>query len=89
MRKLSVFFMGIMLSVAFTTSGLREVAVSAEEVSVYVGGMSAGFTLKTGGVQVIGLSEVVTEQGGVAPALQAGIKTGDLIQKAGGIRVKR
>ena len=88
MRKLSVFFMGIMLSVAFTTSGLREVAVSAEEVSVYVGGMSAGFTLKTGGVQVIGLSEVVTEQGGVAPALQAGIKTGDLIQKAGGIRVE-
>lgn len=88
MRKLSVFFMGTVLSVALTVGPMQAVSASAEEVSVYVGGMSAGFTLKTGGVQVIGLSEVITEKGNRSPALEAGLKAGDLIQKAGGIRVE-
>lgn len=88
MRKLSVFLMGAMLGVSFTLGGTSEVTAAAEEITVYVGGMSAGFTLKTGGAQVIGLSEVVTQSGIYSPALSAGIKTGDIIQKAGGIRVE-
>ena len=88
MRKLSVFLMGITLSFAFVLSGPQVVAATAEETTVYVGGMSAGFTLKTGGVQVIGLSEVVTENGVNAPASEAGLRAGDIIRKAGGIRVE-
>lgn len=88
MRKLSVFLMGITLSFAFVLSGPRMVAATAEEVTVYVGGMSAGFTLKTGGAQVIGLSEVVTKSGVTAPASEAGLRAGDIIRKAGGIRVE-
>ena len=53
-----------------------------------MGGMSAGFTLKTDGAQVIGLSDVITENGIRSPAAEAGIKAGDIIQKAGGIRVE-
>ena len=88
MRKLSVFFMGAVLSLSFMFRTLQEVTASAEEISVYVGGMSAGFTLKTGGAQVIGLSEVATANGVYSPALEAGLRAGDIIQKAGGIRVE-
>ena len=88
MRKLSVFFMGAALCCAFTFRSADKVTATAEEITVYVGGMSAGFTLKTGGAQIIGLSEVVTENGVRSPALESGLRTGDIIQKAGGIRVQ-
>jgi stage IV sporulation protein B len=87
MRKLGVFFMGVVFSFAFAYKTTTLTSVSAECATVYVGGMSAGFTLKTDGAQIIGLSEVVTEKGAVSPALQAGIKTGDVIRKVGGIKV--
>lgn len=87
MRKLGVFFMGVVCSFAFIYRTSNVFTVSAESATVYVGGMSAGFTLKTDGAQIIGLSEVITENGTFSPALQAGIKTGDVIRKAGGIRV--
>ena len=56
--------------------------------TVYVGGMSAGFTLKTGGSQIIGLSEIYTENGAISPASRAGLRAGDKIKKAGGIRIE-
>ncbi len=87
MRKLGVFLMGAICSVAFINKTTEVSYASAESATVYVGGMSAGFTLKTDGAQIIGLSEVVTENGTLSPALQAGIKTGDIIRKVGGIRV--
>ena len=88
MRKLSVFLMGLILSFAFLCCGLGTVKASAEGTTVYVGGMSAGFTLKTGGVQVIGLCEVLSENGARSPALNAGIKSGDKIRKINGISVE-
>ena len=88
MRKLSVFFVGVILSFAFIFGGNRSITASAEEIMVYVGGISAGFTLKTDGAQVIGVSDVVTEGCVCSPAATAGIKAGDIIQKAGGIRVE-
>jgi len=87
MRKLSLFFMGAAISCVFLYNGSPAVTANAADQTVYVGGMSAGFTLKTGGAQVIGLSEVVTESGTCSPASKAGLKAGDVIQKAGGIRV--
>jgi stage IV sporulation protein B len=64
------------------------VSASAANNEVYIGGMSAGFTLKTGGAQIIGLSEVITENGVKTPAADCGLRTGDIIQKVGGIRVE-
>ncbi len=87
MRKLGVFFMGVVCSIVFINKATTISSVSAESATVYVGGMSAGFTLKTDGAQIIGFSEVITENGAISPALQAGIKTGDIIRKVAGVRV--
>ncbi len=90
MRKLGVFILGATLSLAFLFGGQNRVTAKAaeEEKTVYIGGMSAGFTLKTGGAQIIGMSEVLTEDGSRSPALKAGLRAGDIIYKAGGIKVE-
>ncbi len=69
-------------------SGYITVSASSEERAVYIGGMPAGFTLSTGGVQIIGITEVSTDQGVKTPALNAGLKPGDVIRKANGIDVR-
>ncbi|MBO5737270.1 MAG: PDZ domain-containing protein, partial [Clostridia bacterium] len=88
MRRLSVFFMCAAISLMMVGGTLHSVSASAAEREVYVGGMSAGFTLKTGGVQVIGLTEVISEGTVKKPAADVGMHAGDIIQKVGGIRVE-
>ncbi len=88
MRRLGIFILGASLSVAVTFGGFNTVNAHAEDKMVYVGGMSAGFTLKTGGAQIIGISEVLTEEGARSPALKAGLRTGDTIYKVAGIPVQ-
>lgn len=92
MRKLGVFLIGVILSFAFLCCGFGRVdatvKAAADENIVYVGGMSAGFTLKTGGVQIIGICEVVSESGVKSPALNAGLKSGDKIRKINGISIE-
>ncbi len=90
MRKIGVFILGASLSFAFAFGGRSFITAQAAEEGklVYVGGMSAGFTLKTGGAQIIGISEVLTENGNQAPALKAGLRTGDTIVKVAGIKVE-
>ncbi len=87
MRRLSIFVLGALLSFTFIGSG-SSVKASAQESIVYVGGMSAGFSLKSGSVQVVGLCEVMSESGVSSPALQVGLRAGDRIVKVGGIRVE-
>ncbi len=88
MRKLSLFFMSAAMASTLIVSRTYTITASAEAKTVYVGGISAGFTLKMGGVQIIGLSEVVTDSGAHSPAACAGLRAGDVIQKARGIRVE-
>ncbi len=90
MRKLGIFVMGISLSFVFAIGGTSSIQARAaeEEKFVYIGGMSAGFTLKTGGAQIIGLSEIITENGSVSPALKAGLRAGDVIYKVEGVKVE-
>ena len=89
MRKLSVFVLGGLTAVSIPLCYFgKTVSASAQETVVYVGGMSAGFNLKAGGAQIIGMCEVMTENGVVSPALQAGLRVGDRIEKVGGIRVE-
>ena len=89
MRKLSFFVLGALSAVSVCFCGFgKTVTANAQETVVCVGGMSAGFTLKAGGAQIIGVCEVVTENGVVSPALQAGLRSGDRIEKVGGIRVE-
>ncbi len=88
MRKLGIFILGATLSFAFVFQKNEELTALAEEKNVYVGGMSAGFTLKAGGAQVIGMCEVITEKGVYSPAIDAGIKAGDKIAKINNIQIE-
>lgn len=91
MRRLGVFLVGASLSLCFTLGATSTTKAYAEDNKanvVYVGGMSAGFTLKTGGAQVIGTCEVATENGTRSPASSAGLRTGDMIYKIAGVRVE-
>ncbi len=86
MRK-SSFFAIISLSFAFALCGNTSISASADEPTIYIGGMAAGFTLKSGGVQVVGLCEVMTEEGIRAPASNAGLQSGDKIIKMDGVLI--
>ena len=55
----------------------------ANTTSLYVAGIPAGFTVKTNGAEVIGLSEIVTQDGIISPAKSADIKIGDIITEIG------
>ena len=62
MRRLGVFIIGAFLSFLFIFGGYGVTArADKNEKIVYIGGMSAGFTLKTGGAQIIGMCDVVAE----------------------------
>ena len=87
MRKLGVFILGASLSICFAFGGSKYITAKAEENFVYVGGLSAGFTLKANGAQVIGRCEVVSRDGVNSPAAEAGVRAGDTILKVGGIKV--
>lgn len=88
MRRLSGFIFGIIFSLTFMFCSGNTIAVKAEEKKVYIGGMSAGFTLKAGGVQIIGFCDVIGEDGARSPALNAGLVLGDTITKVAGIEVE-
>jgi len=92
MRKLGALFFGVFLCCGATCVGkISSVspAFAAENnaKTVYIGGMTAGFTLNMGGAQVIGLCEVSTKNGSESPAGAAGVRAGDIIMKAAGINV--
>ncbi len=53
--------------------------VNAQENTVYLGGMPAGFCLNTRGALVVGMCDVVTMDKIYSPAKDADIKVGDLI----------
>ncbi len=91
MRKTGVFIFGMIAAVSFAT-GIGNIrltnAYAAEDKKVYIGGMPAGFSLSAGGAQIIGISDVATEDGCFSPAARAGLKTGDVILSAAGIKVE-
>ena len=61
--------------------------VYAEEDEIYLGGMTAGFSLLTRGAYVMGISDVLTDSGIVSPAKSAGITVGDVILSINGQEV--
>ena len=62
-------------------------AVYAEGDDIYLGGMTAGFSLLTRGAYVMGISDVLTGSGVVSPAKNAGITVGDVILSINGQEV--
>lgn len=90
MRRSYVFLCGVFaVTATFGRLGINEgktVRSYAAAREAYIGGMPAGFTLSAGGVQVIGICDVIEKEGtSVSPASLAGIRSGDVIVKAAGI----
>lgn len=88
MRKLKnklIFLLAVIaMACAFFCVPLNAAAQSDE---VYLGGMPAGFTLGIGGAQVVGLCEVLTDNGVCSPAKDAALKAGDLIVSFDNIKI--
>lgn len=59
----------------------------ANDNRVYLGGFSAGFSIETKGAEVIGINDVLTENGLISPSKNAGIEVGDVIYSIGGFEV--
>lgn len=77
-RALLVCFAAVFLSMVFSPFSA---SAYADTGSLYLGGFPAGFVLNTVDVEVIGLCEVLTEEGICSPARDVGIRTGDIIEK--------
>lgn len=79
-------------SVSSVSSLIRDIVCTPQQNELtsrefYIGGMPAGFTLGVGGAQVVTLSQVMSDTSSCSPAANAGIKTGDVIEKVNGERV--
>lgn len=56
---------------------------------LYLGGFPAGFVLGTTKVEVVGLCEVLSDNGTCSPAGEAGIQAGDVIDRINGVEVRK
>ena len=90
MRKISAFFISIVVSflLLFSFSGIPIRAIAENGRFLYVGGMPAGFMLSAGGAQVIGVCDVIGEETTTSPAKEAGIRSGDIITNASGVKIE-
>lgn len=94
MRRLK-FFLSAALAVGICSAAVGMAAPVKTDVSAaptqshyYIGGMTAGFNLSAGGTEIIGLNEVVSQDGVYRPAEKAGLRIGDCICAVDGIAVK-
>lgn len=77
MRKIVKVLFLLLFSVTVILS--NTVFASADTEKVYLGGMPAGFSIEQNGAHVIGLCDVLTENGVETPSKDAGLKVGDII----------
>ncbi|MDY6368194.1 MAG: SpoIVB peptidase S55 domain-containing protein [Clostridia bacterium] len=58
----------------------------AESEKIYLGGCVAGFSITTEGAEVVGICDVITNDGVKSPAKHAGIIIGDIILEIGDLK---
>lgn len=85
-RRARAFFLSGLLCAA-SLWGLQRPAAALEAESLVPVGHTIGIKLFAEGVVVIGLAEVETAQGTVAPAVECGLRVGDVIEEANGAEV--
>ncbi len=88
MRRLKFLFLSVVLCLILSVGAERGLCVRAEGGDYYVGGMTAGFLLSAGGVEIIELNEVQTEGGTCSPAKDAGLRAGDRIVRVDGREIR-
>ena len=85
MRRLKFLFAAALAAGCLLFGG-NTLAADAE--LYYIGGMTAGFSLSAGGVEIVGFKDVSTQSGAFCPAAEAGLRTGDVIVAVDGIHTK-
>ena len=80
----SLFAAICLLLIAFTFTTTTSYAATQE---LYLGGFPAGFILNTKTVEVVGICDILSDEGIANPARQCGIGTGDIIAEVNGIEV--
>ena len=83
MKRLKHLFLTI-LSVVLLFGSVNYIYPYANVDYVYLGGFTAGFTLKTRGATVVGITDVISNNGNVSPCKCAGIEVGDIILSMNG-----
>ncbi len=86
MRKLKYLSVAL-ISVLLLFCSITFIYPYAYSDYVYLGGFTAGFTLKTRGATVVGITEVITNNGSISPCKCAGIEVGDVILSMNGVEV--
>lgn len=79
----------LFLTAVICTMMFVPLTAAADNSGFYLGGFPAGFMLSTTRVEVVGLCEVITEDGICCPARDAGLKAGDVIEKINGETVTK
>ena len=87
MRRLKFLFAAALAAGCLLFGG-NALPADAASGLYYIGGMTAGFSLSAGGVEIVGFKEVVSEQGVYCPATEAGMRAGDVIVAVDGIHTR-
>ena len=87
MRRLKFFIAAALAAGCFFLGGNALPAAASSDL-YYIGGMTAGFSLSAGGVEIVGFKEVASDQGTFCPATEAGMRTGDVIVAVDGIHTR-
>ena len=85
MKKIFRFLFCLSLGLCLIFVGGKNTTFAQEKI--YLGGMPAGFSLKTNGAYIIGLCDVISENGLKSPSKRAGLMIGDIILSIDGIEV--
>ncbi len=62
----------------FCSVGYNQI-VFADEEKIYLGGQAVGFSISTEGAYIVGICDVITENGLRSPAKDAGLQSGDVL----------
>lgn len=73
----------IVFCLAFLTLSSSAAFAYAESDKIYLGGMAAGFSINTKGAEVVGVCDVITDEGVKSPAKETEIAAGDIIISIG------
>ena len=82
--KVKFRIISIIFALLFVFSfGYKTAYANSDNDFVYLGGMPAGFSLFTRGAEVVGVCDVITDNGLCSPSKDIGIQEGDLLLKLG------
>ena len=87
MKKRFSIFITLLISAFCLFLSSSKILTVADEIEVYLGGVPAGFSIQTKGAYVVGICDVITENGIQSPSKNAGIMVGDVLLKVDNVDI--